>query len=285
MSTTQAWSLLPPSPTVLQQLSTKSRGCIERLLSHERTITLEELSKVPIKKRAGVLVLLYERSGSLRVLLTTRSKALRTHAGQTALPGGRVDEEDRDIVNTALREANEEVALPWNCPHVHLLCLLDPFISLHGLVVTPVVALLSDLSILDHLVASEQEVAHIFSHPLEAMLDPGLLEQESLVKPGTEDWPYPDHLHNVTDHVLPSLNNLTYRNHRFRSCASPVKGLTSDILIKTAETAYGETTKYERYGTAERQLRGFLSVRDMFIEPSSVSSSSSSSSSSSPSST
>ena len=54
------------------------------------------------KKRAAVLVLLYEKDGVLRVLLTTRSKTLRTHPGQTALPGGKMDETDADAIETAV---------------------------------------------------------------------------------------------------------------------------------------------------------------------------------------
>ncbi len=56
-------------------------------------------------KSAAVLVLLYERGGGgggLRVLLTTRSKELRSHPGQTALPGGKVDEGDAGIVEAAV---------------------------------------------------------------------------------------------------------------------------------------------------------------------------------------
>lgn len=49
-------------------------------------------------------MLLYEQAGELRVLLTTRSKALRTHAGQTALPGGKVDEGDESFVKTAVSQ-------------------------------------------------------------------------------------------------------------------------------------------------------------------------------------
>ena len=55
-----------------------------------------------VSKLAAVLVVLYERAGELRVLLTTRSKALRSHPGQTALPGGKVDEADGDFVQTAV---------------------------------------------------------------------------------------------------------------------------------------------------------------------------------------
>jgi peroxisomal coenzyme A diphosphatase NUDT7 len=56
----------------------------------------------PGAKLAAVLVLLYEQAGQLRVLLTTRSKSLRTHAGQTALPGGKKDATDDDLIQTAV---------------------------------------------------------------------------------------------------------------------------------------------------------------------------------------
>ena len=59
----------------------------------------------PLSKRAAVLVLLYERNDELRVLLTTRSKALRSHPGQTALPGGKVDDSDEDVIETAVRRS------------------------------------------------------------------------------------------------------------------------------------------------------------------------------------
>jgi coenzyme A diphosphatase NUDT7 len=47
--------------------------------------------------------LLFEQDGALRVLLTTRAKHLRAHPGQTALPGGKVDDDDADYVRTAVR--------------------------------------------------------------------------------------------------------------------------------------------------------------------------------------
>jgi coenzyme A diphosphatase NUDT7 len=63
-------------------------------------------------------------------------------------------------------------------------------VSQHKIVVTPVVALLDDVSILDNLRAAPREVAHIFDHPLEALLDPELARSEKLVPIGSEDWPY-----------------------------------------------------------------------------------------------
>jgi peroxisomal coenzyme A diphosphatase NUDT7 len=93
------------------------------------------------------------------------------------------------------REAYEEIELPLDCPSIQVICTLDPYISLHKLIVTPVVALLSDLSVLDQLKAHEDEVSHIFSHPLEALLDPSIMRRESLVAAGSEDWFYEEELH------------------------------------------------------------------------------------------
>ncbi len=61
-------------------------------------------------RQAAVLVAMTEASNS-QILLTRRSKNLRHHPGEVALPGGMWEASDRDLVATALREAHEEVAL------------------------------------------------------------------------------------------------------------------------------------------------------------------------------
>jgi len=239
-------------------ISQKSKKCIERLRHNHISANKPDLSSQPTAKVAAVLVLLYERAGELRVLLTTRSKALRSHPGQTAFPGGKFDDADLNFVQTAYREANEEVSLPLASPHIHTLCTLEPFISKYRLLVIPVIALLTDLSILDALKASEAEVDHIFDHPLHAILDPTLASTEPLVDIGSEDWPYEVEYHNWSDTPTPWSNDSLYRMHRFRTTASPVKGLTADILIKTAEIAYGQDPSYQRY--ASTQPMGFAAI-------------------------
>ena len=52
-------------------------------------------------KLAAVLVVIFERADTLHVILTTRAKELRTHGGQTSLPGGKMDEDDKDVIETA----------------------------------------------------------------------------------------------------------------------------------------------------------------------------------------
>lgn len=72
---------------------------------------------------------------------------------------------------------------------------MRPFLSSSKLLVTPVVALLTDLSVLDRLKPNEGEVDQIFDHPLEAVLDPSLANREPLVQKGSVNWPYDTDLH------------------------------------------------------------------------------------------
>jgi len=246
---------------ILQILTENNQKAVARLLNHKPVPF--DISQYPQKRLAAVLVLLYERDNRIQVLLTTRSKKLRSHPGQTALPGGKCDVDDENMLRTALREAYEEVGLPLDCPVVHPTCILRPFVSLYGLLVSPIVCFLSDASIVDNLVASESEVERMFEHPLEAILNPSILQEELgadsrslLAQKGSEDWPYEDEFHNTTDSDW--IDGSKYRMHRFRSIAYAIKGLTSDILIEAAEVAYGYEPTYDRW--APGQFKSFWNI-------------------------
>ncbi len=76
------------------------------------------------RTKAAVLVALYEHDGWLHTVLTRRQSDLRSHAGEISFPGGRRDDEDPDLMTTALREAEEEIGLPPE--DVHILGALCP---------------------------------------------------------------------------------------------------------------------------------------------------------------
>lgn len=115
---------------------------------------------------AAVLIAVVDRPEP-SLLLTRRNASLRLHAGQVAFPGGRIDAEDANPVAAALREAQEEVALP---PHVvEIIGTTDPYETGTGYHITPVLGVIPpDLP----LVPAADEVAAVFEVPLAFLLDP-----------------------------------------------------------------------------------------------------------------
>lgn len=89
-------------------------------------------------RASAVLILLGESdNGGPDVLLTERAQSLRSHAGQPAFPGGRLDPGDSGPVDAALREAAEETGLDPSGVEI-LTVLRDLWLPPSGHVVTPV---------------------------------------------------------------------------------------------------------------------------------------------------
>jgi 8-oxo-dGTP pyrophosphatase MutT (NUDIX family) len=61
---------------------------------------------------AAVLVPVYPDGGALKIVFTKRRDDLRRHPGEISFPGGRREEDELDLRQTALREAEEEIGLP-----------------------------------------------------------------------------------------------------------------------------------------------------------------------------
>src|SRR6476620_4189383 len=98
------------------------------------------LSPIPVGERvteAAVLVPLVPRQEGVQVLLTQRTSHLSDHAGQISFPGGRVEADDRNRDDTALRETEEEIGLARG--HVRLLGQLPDYEIPSGFRITPVV--------------------------------------------------------------------------------------------------------------------------------------------------
>lgn len=68
--------------------------------------------------RAAVLVAVYGQEDQLHVVLTERRSDLRRHPGEISFPGGRYEHGERDLVATALREAEEEIGLPMSAVEI-----------------------------------------------------------------------------------------------------------------------------------------------------------------------
>ncbi|MBA3834763.1 MAG: CoA pyrophosphatase [Pseudomonadota bacterium] len=128
---------------------------------------------------AAVLIAITEREEP-GVILTVRREHLRTHAGQVAFPGGRIDPGE-DPLSAALREAQEELAL--DPAAVKIAGALDDYRTITGYVVTPVVGVIApDLALEPH----DEEVADWFEAPLAHLLDTSNRQLHSAVFAGAE---------------------------------------------------------------------------------------------------
>lgn len=118
-----------------------------------------------VPSAAAVLVAVTDRAEP-GVLLTRRNANLRRHAGQIAFPGGRIDPDDTDAIDAALREAEEEIALPRRL--VEVVGTVECYRTVTGYAVTPVIGVVPpDLS----LTPAEAEVEELFEVPLAFLLD------------------------------------------------------------------------------------------------------------------
>lgn len=116
------------------------------------------------RRQAAVLVPIIAHT-SPTLLLTRRAATLRKHGGQVAFPGGVRDRNDDFPIATALRETQEEVAIPPAA--VRVIGVLPPVTSSTGFQVTPVVGILPAGI---RWQANEGEVESVFEMPLEEAL-------------------------------------------------------------------------------------------------------------------
>ena len=117
-------------------------------------------------KASAVLIPLFERDGEAHVWLVRRASGLRDHSGQVAFPGGKRDAGDASLLVTALREAEEEIALRRES--VDVLGALDDCFTITGFAITPYVAWVkSDAPPPE---PDPNEVARVFAAPLRAFL-------------------------------------------------------------------------------------------------------------------
>ena len=128
---------------------------------------------------AAVLIAVTDRPEP-GVILTVRREHLRTHAGQVAFPGGRIDSGE-DAVAAALREAREEILL--DPAAVELVGSIERYRTVTGYVVTPVIGVIPpDLPLEPH----EPEVADWFEAPLRHLLTSSSQVRRSALFQGRE---------------------------------------------------------------------------------------------------
>lgn len=130
---------------------------------HQLITTLRRnMSAYDPSKRADAAVLVgICNSPEPTVLLTLRASHMNSHAGEVALPGGKVDREDGHPAATALRESHEEVALAPS--QVEVLGQLGNARAKSGILVMPIVGLIHGEP---ELAGNPDEIDQVFRVPL-----------------------------------------------------------------------------------------------------------------------
>jgi len=114
---------------------------------------------------AAVLIAIVRRGEELSVLYTERSPELRSHSGQVAFPGGKIDPTDSGPADAALREAWEEVALDRD--DARLLGYMPAYFTGSNYMITPVVA---EVRPQRPFVGNPGEVRTVFEVPLSRLM-------------------------------------------------------------------------------------------------------------------
>lgn len=165
MSSGRHSATLPPTASEGQGGDAPGRPDILALEAVERALASSNprALDIPGYRHAAVLVPLLDTDDGLELLLTVRSAHLRSHAGQIALPGGRL-EPGEDFIDAALRETAEEVGLAVDRDDV--IGVLSDHPSPAGFVARPVVASVpwpQDMTL------DPGEVAEAFTVPLDEL--------------------------------------------------------------------------------------------------------------------
>ncbi len=141
-----------------------SHAPLARLLETRKRTALSDGEAI----RCAVLVPLIADGDGYSVLYTLRSDHVPNHQGQVSFPGGKHSEGDRDLADTALREANEEVGIDPGEVEV-IGCLDDVYTLAARFVITPFVGILPATA---QFTVNPGEVADLFTVAVEALLDP-----------------------------------------------------------------------------------------------------------------
>lgn len=188
----------------------------ERLQAHSpRRLTL----RLP---EAAVLIPIVNHA-SPTLLFTRRASHLNTHSGQVAFPGGKRENEDASLLATALRESEEEIALPAH--RVEVLGQLSDVLSLHGLKVTPYVGLIPPGL---PLVADANELDAIFEVPLRHFLDDQRTHTDVIPVDGNELF--------VPSYEIPATSGEPYI----------IWGLSAMMLVELLAEGFGQPVSLSR---------------------------------------
>lgn len=133
----------------------------------ERISSLQSSNYPENLRKAAVMMLFYPRDDKTFLALILRNSYKGVHSSQIAFPGGKVEIDDKDLAETALRETFEEIGIHPNQIEI-IRQFTQVYIPPSSFLVTPFLGFSSSEIIFN---PSEREVAGMIEVPLEALLN------------------------------------------------------------------------------------------------------------------
>jgi len=150
---------------------------IKKALAGRKQKSVVDASLTP----AAVLLLMYPKDGEYCILLNKRSETVEHHKGEISFPGGAKDPEDRDFLETALRESHEEMGI--KPADVAVLGQLDDVTTRSGFKVQVYVG---TIDYPYNFKPSDIEIAELLEVPLSVLRDPASLRVDTRWEEGRE---------------------------------------------------------------------------------------------------
>jgi len=129
---------------------------------------------IPNAKKSAVMILFFHEDNDLKMIVIRRSKYVGIHSGQIAFPGGRFEEEDKDVRTTALREIHEEIGIPDEKIEI-IGRLSDIYVPPSNFLISVFVGYLSERPIYK---IQEREVDEIIEIPFDDFYKPDVIKEK-----------------------------------------------------------------------------------------------------------
>ena len=180
-----------------------------KLLLEEEKNTKAQFQKIP-PRICAVLIAMYEDNGSLCVPMMLRPTKSRAHPGQIAFPGGKKEEQDQDLIETAIREMEEEIGVA--VPKINILGSLTPvYIPPSNSLVTPILGYLNSKP---SYIPAPDEVERVLDVKMEDLANPANKRAKKVILTNGEYFEMPAFAVNDvliwggTAHMIIELNKL-----------------------------------------------------------------------------
>ena len=146
------------------------KNLVESKLKNREPLIIEH----PEFKPSAVLMPFFCDDNEIKLLFTIRDKNLKHHKGEISFPGGKQEQQDKDLIETALRETEEEVGIKRD--QIEIMGRLDDLFTITKYIITPFIGIIKGKF---KIITSDAEVFRVIKVPLSIFGKNGCFQEEA----------------------------------------------------------------------------------------------------------